>query len=739
MHPAVQAGLLVARGISGRRGRKLLLAVGGGTLLGLAAVAVFMVSTVGALLSVCQAEAQDATTTGGGETPYVSQEPSGEALSDIPGDYLTEYREAAEEENIDWAVLAAVGKIETDHGRYGGPCASSSAGAQGPMQFMPETWTSVGIDGDGDGQADVCDYRDAIPSAAIYLVDGGAPEDYRSALFQYNNAGWYVEDVLAQAERYRAAEEQAGTPGGSSAAPSEPRFAGVEGQEGAVPGGSGGTEDPPQGWELVDENRRVDYELDTQFAEEFEIAADGWNELGAVLFQSSPSSGETDLVVTEGYARGNMALTGSDGTMTVDPSIAGRATENARVAMFVHEDGHVVGFPHTEEDSVMDSPIITNSEANYTEPTGYDEALYRETWGAGSAGGADGGGAGDSAASDPGAVFPLPKEYFDDFSDDWGAARNHGGHEGTDVFAPDGTPIYSIADGTVAKSGWDELGGWIVMVEATEDAGPIKAGDRLYYAHQAEPSPMEPGDAVEAGEQIGKVGSTGEGPPGTLLPDGRGQHLHLGWYDPSMGRAEAPSGAMNPYPLLEWLKSDGGIGSGEALAPGTGSLPPYCVALGVVDFLGDAGEKVSNLFGGGDEASDPSAPPEGSASEAGKQVVEEAKKYVGTPYVLGGPEDCVPHEQMDCTCLTTTVFAEFGYDLPDDPGALVDYGESVEGEPQAGDLLLWGDPGDGTGGHVAISMGNGQIVHANMATMDTSIAPMYQDDLYIGARRLVGD
>ena len=723
MHPAVQAGLLVVRGLSGRRGRKLLLAAGGGTLLGLAAIAVFMVSAVGALLSVCQREAQDAASTGDGETPYVSQEPSGEALSDIPGDYLAEYREAAEEENIDWAILAAVGKVETDHGRTGGGCASSPAGAQGPMQFMPQTWAQVGIDGDGDGRVDVCNYRAAIPSAAAYLVDAGAPEDYRSALFQYNHAGWYVEDVLAQAEKYRAAEEQAGM------SPPEPRSAGVEGEEGAVPGGTGGSNDPPKGWDLVDVDRRVDYELDTRFAEEFETAAEGWNELGAVTFGPSPSAAETDLVITEGHAGGNMAVTNSDGTMTVDPSIAGEATENARVAMFAHEDGHVLGFPHTEEDSVMNGPVITNSEANYTGPTGYDEARYREAWGRVS------GGRGPVEA-DPAAVFPLPKEYFDDYADDWGAARSGGrGHEGTDVFASDGTPIYSITDGTVAQSRWDDLGGWIVMIEAKEDAGPVRAGDQLYYAHQVEQSPLEPGDEVAAGDTIGKVGSTGEGPPGTLLPDGRGGHLHLGWYDPSMGRAEAPSGAMNPYPLLEWLKGNGGIGSGEALAPGTGSLPPYCVALGVVDLLGDAGERISNLFGvGGDGAS---APPEGSAT--GKQVVEEAQKYLGTPYVLGGPEDCVPYEQMDCTCLTTTVLKEFGYDLPDDPGALANYGEPVEGEPQAGDILVWGDPGDGTGGHVAISMGNGQIVHANMATMDTSISPMYEDDLYIGARRLVGE
>jgi hypothetical protein len=55
-----------------------------------------------------------------------------------------------------------------------------------------------------------------------------------------------------------------------------------------------------------------------------------------------------------------------------------------------------------------------------------------------------------------------------------------------------------------------------------------------------------------------------------------------------------------------------------------------------VDFLGDAGERISNLFGGGDEAPDPSAPPEGSAT--GKQVVEEAQKYLGHVRALFAPE-----------------------------------------------------------------------------------------------------
>ena len=100
----------------------------------------------------------------------------------------------------DWYILAAVGKVESDHGQAMGP---SSAGAMGPMQFMPTTWEASGVDGNGDGVANVMDPEDAIPAAASYLEDGGAPQDWYRALYSYNHADWYVKKVLAVAEAYR--------------------------------------------------------------------------------------------------------------------------------------------------------------------------------------------------------------------------------------------------------------------------------------------------------------------------------------------------------------------------------------------------------------------------------------------------------------------------------------------------------------------------------------------------------
>ncbi len=102
-----------------------------------------------------------------------------------------------------WQILAAVGEVESGHGRNNGP---SSAGALGPMQFMPSTWAAYGVDGDGDRRADVMNPHDAVPAAALYLCRNGAgegPEGLYNALFAYNHADWYVKKVLATAERYR--------------------------------------------------------------------------------------------------------------------------------------------------------------------------------------------------------------------------------------------------------------------------------------------------------------------------------------------------------------------------------------------------------------------------------------------------------------------------------------------------------------------------------------------------------
>lgn len=104
------------------------------------------------------------------------------------------YREAADTHGVPWELLAAINFVETGFGKIRG---LSSAGARGPMQFMPATW-------DAYGQGDVNDPRDAIHAAARYLAArGGSPFDERKALWAYNQHDGYVDGVQAYASILR--------------------------------------------------------------------------------------------------------------------------------------------------------------------------------------------------------------------------------------------------------------------------------------------------------------------------------------------------------------------------------------------------------------------------------------------------------------------------------------------------------------------------------------------------------
>ncbi|GGS51688.1 hypothetical protein GCM10010156_07920 [Planobispora rosea] len=131
---------------------------------------------------------------------------AGRATVGRPGTYLELYRRSAEVcPGLSWTVLAAIGQVESSHGRNNGP---SSAGAQGPMQFMPATWKAYGVDGDGDGVADIWSPYDAVPSAANYLCANGAGQGGKKlekAVWFYNHSWSYVRKVLSTAEAYARA------------------------------------------------------------------------------------------------------------------------------------------------------------------------------------------------------------------------------------------------------------------------------------------------------------------------------------------------------------------------------------------------------------------------------------------------------------------------------------------------------------------------------------------------------
>lgn len=126
-------------------------------------------------------------------------------------------------------------------------------------------------------------------------------------------------------------------------------------------------------------------------------------------------------------------------------------------------------------------------------------------------------------------VMPVPGVTKKQIANTWQAPRGNRRHEGQDIFAKRGTPIYSATRGYVYKIGENNLGGQTVSV--------IGAGGRVYYyAHlDAYAEGLKEGDYVTPQTKLGFVGTTGNA-------QGTPPHLHFGVY--------TPSGAINPLPLL---------------------------------------------------------------------------------------------------------------------------------------------------------------------------------------------
>ena len=171
------------------------------------------------------------------------------ARVDIPPAAMSAYLAAADAcPGLSWPVIAAIGKIETDHARHGGariaadgtvrpriigiPLNGSNATraitdtdggrwdgdttwdrAVGPMQFIPSTWRAYQAAGNTNGPADPHNINHATRAAAAYLCANGAndPARLRAAILAYNHDGVYADEVLATAAAYTLSE-----PGGGS-------------------------------------------------------------------------------------------------------------------------------------------------------------------------------------------------------------------------------------------------------------------------------------------------------------------------------------------------------------------------------------------------------------------------------------------------------------------------------------------------------------------------------------------
>ena len=128
-------------------------------------------------------------------------QPKPGAVNDIPRDYLALYQQAGLAYDVPWQLLAAIGKVESDHGRNPNAYHPNEAGAQGPMQFIPSSWARYRW-ASGNPSPDVNNPRDAIFAAADYLRVAGAPQDLPRAIYAYNHAWWYVDMVLRQMHTY---------------------------------------------------------------------------------------------------------------------------------------------------------------------------------------------------------------------------------------------------------------------------------------------------------------------------------------------------------------------------------------------------------------------------------------------------------------------------------------------------------------------------------------------------------
>jgi peptidoglycan DL-endopeptidase CwlO len=125
--------------------------------------------------------------------------PSRAAVTDIPAGYLRLYRAAGARYRIPWPVLAAIGKVESDHGVRSG---SNWAGACGPMQIGCVPGSRAGNSWARYGHGRPHDPAAAIPAAARYLVDHGARHNLDRAIYAYNHSWTYVAKVKAIARRY---------------------------------------------------------------------------------------------------------------------------------------------------------------------------------------------------------------------------------------------------------------------------------------------------------------------------------------------------------------------------------------------------------------------------------------------------------------------------------------------------------------------------------------------------------
>lgn len=170
------------------------------------------------------------------------------STSGIPSAALAAYQRAEAVINaadksceLPWQLIAAIGRVESDHGRFGGNTLSDEGVAEpgiygialngknntqniidtdagqydsdtkhdravGPMQFIPSTWSVVGVDGDNDGKRNPQDIDDAALATSVYLCSGdddlSTDQGQRASVYRYNHSNDYVDLVISIMQAY---------------------------------------------------------------------------------------------------------------------------------------------------------------------------------------------------------------------------------------------------------------------------------------------------------------------------------------------------------------------------------------------------------------------------------------------------------------------------------------------------------------------------------------------------------
>ena len=330
---------------------------------------------------------------------------------------------------IPWQVLAAINKIESNFGRNMGP---SSADAVGWMQFIPDTWLRWGTDGDGDGIVDPWDPEDAVFAAARYLAASGGRQDISRAVFSYNHAQWYVNEVLGLASLF------------------------------------GGDVD-------------VVFTLD---------------KLAVRLDQAQTAVAETSKALHDAES----AAADLQSRLTALDERAGVADQLLSDRLELEKEAFEVGQASAAANADVERlrAELTTAEALLEEARSGAHAASFHPAAAGILGG-------PSRAD--GYVFPVGGG-----SAFVSVAHTHHDYPAADIAAPEGSPVYALADAIVLEAVDDDRCGIGIMLQTRD-------GIHWVYCHLSQRDPaVVPGAVLFAGQWVGLVGSTGHS---------TGPHLHL--------------------------------------------------------------------------------------------------------------------------------------------------------------------------------------------------------------------